>query len=66
MKNKRNILCSRKLFRELSRDELKELEVGCVISNNDFVSCSSDFHVTEMFIDISLKGNTSSNHSQDA
>ncbi|CAF4799667.1 unnamed protein product [Rotaria sp. Silwood1] len=51
---------------KLNRDELEQLQVGCLISTNGFFSCSSDRNVAEMFISIDLMTDRSSSHNPDA
>ena len=51
---------------KLNRNELKQLQVGSLISTNGFLSCSSNRDVAEMFIDTDYKNNSSSNRTQDA
>ncbi|CAF1134619.1 unnamed protein product [Rotaria sp. Silwood1] len=51
---------------KLNRDELDQLQVGCLISTNGFFSCSSDRNVAEMFISIDLMTDRSSSHNPDA
>ncbi|CAF1318473.1 unnamed protein product [Rotaria sordida] len=51
---------------KLNRDELEQLQVGCLVSTNGFLSCSLDRNVAEMFIGIDLMIDRSSNHDQDA
>ncbi|CAF0905405.1 unnamed protein product [Rotaria sordida] len=51
---------------KLNRDELEQLHIGCLISTNGFLSCSSDRNVAEMFIGIDLMIDRSSTHNRDA
>ncbi|CAF1414193.1 unnamed protein product [Rotaria sp. Silwood1] len=51
---------------KLNRDELEQLQVGCLISTNGFLSCSSDRNVAEMFIGIDPMIDRSSSHNRDA
>ncbi|CAF1294715.1 unnamed protein product [Rotaria sordida] len=51
---------------KLNRDELKHLQVGCLVSTNGFFSCSSDRNVAEMFIGTDLVTDRSSSRDRDA
>ncbi|CAF4728535.1 unnamed protein product, partial [Rotaria sp. Silwood2] len=51
---------------KLNREELEQLQVGCLISTNGFLSCSSDRNVAEMFIGIDPMTDISSSHNRDA
>lgn len=51
---------------KLNRNELEQLQVGCLISTNAFFSCSTNLRVAEMFLGIDHTIDRCSSHNRDA